>query len=138
MDRLLLDTHVVLWALDDHPKLSLKARSAITDPANEVFVSAASIWEIAIKRSLGKLQAPDSITSWVEASGFLELPVTSFHAQQAVPPPRPLRQDARGSSTGGRANHRHRRPAYPSLRRAYHDHLKGASLEAVCVTRHLT
>ena len=83
MDRLLLDTHVVLWALDDHPKLSLKARSAITDPANEVFVSAASIWEIAIKRSLGKLQAPDSITSWVEASGFLELAVTSFHAEQA-------------------------------------------------------
>ena len=82
MDRLLLDTHVVLWALDDHPKLSLRARSAITDPANEVFVSAASIWEIAIKRSIGKLQAPDSITSWVEASGFLELPVTSFHAEQ--------------------------------------------------------
>ena len=83
MDRLLLDTHVVLWALDDHPKLSLRARSAITNPANEVFVSAASIWEIAIKRSLGKLQAPDSITSWIEASGFLELPITSFHAEQA-------------------------------------------------------
>lgn len=74
---------MVLWALVDHPKLSLRARNAITDLANEVFVSVASIWEIAIKRSLGKIQAPDSITSWVEASGFLELPVTSFHAEQA-------------------------------------------------------
>lgn len=83
MQRLLLDTHVVLWALDDHPKLASEARSAITDPANEVFVSAASIWEIAIKRALGKLQAPYNIVSWIEASGFLELAVTSFHAEQA-------------------------------------------------------
>ena len=83
MQRLLLDTHVVLWALDDHPKLASEARCAITDPANEVFVSAASIWEIAIKRALGKLQAPYNIVSWIESSGFLELAVTSFHAEQA-------------------------------------------------------
>ncbi len=59
--RYLVDTHVLLWALAADPRLSAGVRRAIRDPANDVFVSAASAWEIAIKRSLGKLQAPDDL-----------------------------------------------------------------------------
>ena len=83
MERLLLDTQAVLLALADDPKLAPSARSAIADPANDVFVSAVSIWEIAIKRALGKLKAPGGIAALVEESGFQELVVTSFHAEQA-------------------------------------------------------
>ena len=83
MQRLLLDTQALLLALADNPKLAPSARSAIADPANEVFVSAVSIWEIAIKRALGKLRAPGGIATLVEESGFQELVVTSFHAEQA-------------------------------------------------------
>jgi PIN domain nuclease of toxin-antitoxin system len=74
---------VLLQALADDPGLTSDTRNAITDPANEVFVSAVSIWEIALKRSLGKLQAPDGIAFLIEESGFSELVVTSFHAEQA-------------------------------------------------------
>ena len=83
MQRLLLDTHVLLRALADAPDLAPAIRDAITDSANEVFVSAASVWEIAIKRALGKLHAPDGMASVIEESGFAELVVTSFHAEQA-------------------------------------------------------
>jgi len=83
VQRLLLDTQAVLLALADEPGLSPAARSAIADPANDVFVSAVSIWEIAIKRALGKLRAPVGIAALVEESGFQELVVTSFHAEQA-------------------------------------------------------
>ena len=69
--------------LADDPKLAPSARSAIADPANDVFVSAVSIWEIAIKRAQGKLKAPGGIAALVEESGFRELVVTSFHAEQA-------------------------------------------------------
>ena len=88
MRRLLLDTHALLWALDDDDELGEPARSAIVDPRNDVFVSAISMWEISIKRSLGKLKAPEDLLSTVEASGFRELPVTFVHADQAggLPP----------------------------------------------------
>ena len=56
---LLLDTHVVLWWLDDPAALEAPARRLIADPRNRVFVSAAVAWEITIKRQLGKLDAPD-------------------------------------------------------------------------------
>ena len=58
--KLLLDTHVVLWWLDDPLLLSQTAREVIADPVNDVLVSAAVCWEIAIKRGLGKLTAPAS------------------------------------------------------------------------------
>ena len=61
MSRLLVDTHALLWWLTDDPALSPAARDAIADPVNEPFISAASVWEIAIKRSLGKLTAPDDL-----------------------------------------------------------------------------
>ena len=92
MQRLLLDTHVLLWALDDDEGMDTAARDAIVDPRNDVFVSAASIWEISIKRSLGKLQAPDQLVSAVGESGFRELPVTFVHADQAGSLP-PLHRD---------------------------------------------
>ena len=111
MRRLLLDTHALLWVLDDDDALDESARSAIVDPDNDVFVSSISMWEISIKRSLGKLKAPEDLLSAVEASGFRELPVTFVHADQAgglpPPPPGPLRSDARGAGTGGGAHHRH-------------------------------
>ena len=83
MRRLLLDTHVFLWWLADHPRLGAQAKAAIADMANPVFISAASGWEIAIKRQLGKLSAPDNLDAAVEAAGFDHLPITFFHGEQA-------------------------------------------------------
>ena len=78
-----MDTHVLLWALESESNLSEDARQALVDPANDVFVSAVCIWEVAIKRALGKLRAPDHLAATVEAAGFSELPVTFVHAEQA-------------------------------------------------------
>ncbi|CAN5760263.1 type II toxin-antitoxin system VapC family toxin [soil metagenome] len=78
--RLLLDTHVFLWTLADDPRLSREARRAMEE-AMEVFVSAASIWEIAIKAALGKLDAdPAEFAAAIEPAGFTELPVSARHA----------------------------------------------------------
>ena len=70
MTRLLLDTHVLLWALAGDPKLGGDARLAVADPRNDVFVSAVSVWEIAIKRALGKLKVPDSLVATIAGTGF--------------------------------------------------------------------
>ncbi len=78
--RYLVDTHVLLWALAADPRLSAGVRRAIRDPANDVFVSAASAWEIAIKRSLGKLQAPDDLEEQLDRARFSALPITIQHA----------------------------------------------------------
>jgi PIN domain nuclease of toxin-antitoxin system len=75
-----LDTHAFLWWLDDPTLLSEAARQAIGDGRRAVYVSAAVIWEIVIKRSLGKLDAPDDIESAMAANRFLPLPVTVPHA----------------------------------------------------------
>jgi PIN domain nuclease of toxin-antitoxin system len=80
--RLLLDTHAVLWWLADDPALSPPARDALADPANEPLVSAVSVWEIAIKRSLGKLTAPDDLPDRIAEQGFSWLPVNTAHAWQ--------------------------------------------------------
>lgn len=77
---LLLDTHAFLWWLDDPQLLSKAARKAIGDGKSTVYVSAAVAWEIAIKRSLGKLDAPDDLEAAMEANRFLPLPVTVSHA----------------------------------------------------------
>ena len=84
MQRLLLDTHTLLWAIEDNPGLNADARSAIVDPLNDVFVSAASVWEIAIKRSLGRLEAPDNLGEEVSKAGFIELAVTIRHGELAA------------------------------------------------------
>lgn len=76
----LLDTHVFLWWADDPQLLSDAAREAIRDGKNTVYVSAAVAWEIAIKKSLGKLDAPDDLQAVITANCFLPLPVTISHA----------------------------------------------------------
>ena len=76
----LLDTHVLLWWLDDPALLSDAARRAIGDGKNTIYVSAAVAWEIAIKQALGKLQAPDNLEEVMAANRFLPLPVTVAHA----------------------------------------------------------
>lgn len=78
--RLLLDTHVFLWAVTDDEKLSAKARRLITE-AEAVFVSSASIWEASIKAGLGKLPVDiDALVAEITNSGCLELPVHAAHA----------------------------------------------------------
>ena len=82
--RLLLDTHVYLWWLQDHPRLSKAARARIIG-ASEVFVSSASIWEAAIKTGLGKLDADiDEVVGEIVKSGFRELAVTAIHAARVA------------------------------------------------------
>jgi len=77
---LLLDTHVFLWWTGDDPALGPLARAAIADRENLVFVSAATAWEIAVKRASGKLDAPGDIADWVRQDGFAELAIEIEHA----------------------------------------------------------
>ncbi len=86
--RLLLDTHVLLWSLTEPRKLSGRTRAALEDTANEVFVSAVSGWEIAVKQTLGKLEAPDDLEAGIVRHGFLLLNLTFAHAAHAgaLPP----------------------------------------------------
>jgi PIN domain nuclease of toxin-antitoxin system len=88
VNRLLVDTHALLWWLIDDAGLSPTAREALSDPATDVLVSTASVWEIAIKRALGKLSAPDDLPEHIEAQGFGWLPVEAEHAWQVrdLPP----------------------------------------------------
>lgn len=86
--RILLDTHVYLWFLADSPRLPKKARTKISQ-ADDVFVSAASIWEATIKAGLGKLDVdPADLVAGIEASGFVELPVRARHAARVDALPR--------------------------------------------------
>ena len=78
--NLLLDTHVLLWWLDDHPTLSKVARSAIADGGNLVFISAAAIWEIRIKQALGKLEIPPDFRIILDQQPCETLPITADHA----------------------------------------------------------
>lgn len=90
--RLLLDTHVFLWFLADARKLSREARSMIAT-AEAVAVSAASIWEAAIKIGTDKLDAsPDDLVAGIAASGFVELPVRAAHAARVAKLP-PIHRD---------------------------------------------
>ena len=82
--RLLLDTHAYLWWLTDDKRLSTTARDSIADVRNEIFVSAASAWEIATKQRLGKLagvpQAAARFAEMVMADGFMHLAIDHHHA----------------------------------------------------------
>ena len=78
--RLLLDTRVFLWAVAGSRRLKPAARRII-ESADQVYVSAASIWEVAIKAQLGKIEADaDQLVAAIDASGFAELPVRAAHA----------------------------------------------------------
>ena len=83
MSRLLLDTHTLLWWLSDVERLSEETHAAIADPHNDVFVSAITGWEIAVKQAKGRLVAPDNLSVLVEEKGFTPLPLTFQHAEQA-------------------------------------------------------
>ena len=78
--RLLIDTQIFIWTVLDSDSLNLKARQIMLG-ASEIFVSAASIWEIAIKVRIGKLEGnPDEFVEAIEESGFRELMISSRHA----------------------------------------------------------
>ena len=81
--RLLLDSHVVLWWLRRDSTLSRLARQAIADAESLVFVSAATVWEIAIKQNIGKLDAPADLRAQLEFHQFDSLPITQAHAYAA-------------------------------------------------------
>ncbi len=80
--NLILDTNIILWWLEDNSNLSRKYRSAISDTDNICFVSAASIWEISIKRAIGKLEIPADYLDLLLNQGFNELPVSWQHANE--------------------------------------------------------
>ncbi|SFE58597.1 type II toxin-antitoxin system VapC family toxin [Nitrosomonas sp. Nm166] len=83
MMRLLLDTHILLWALDMPERLPYSLRAQLESPSIEVYFSAASIWEIAIKAALGKVKfhySAREIADGAEITGFIEIPVSSEHA----------------------------------------------------------
>jgi len=78
--RLLIDSHVLLWHVLDDARLGLAPTAAIEADDAEVLVSTASLWEIAIKSSIGKLDAPEDLPQRIETMGFELLPVTAGHA----------------------------------------------------------
>lgn len=81
--KLLLDTHLLLWAAGEPDRLPLAALAEIENPDNELIFSAASLWEVAIKRSLGRADFtvdPRLLRRGLIDNGYLELPVTSEHA----------------------------------------------------------
>lgn len=85
--RLLVDTHLLLWAVASSSRLPRAARALIEDPANEVYYSAASIWEIAIKSALRRKDFRVDVLALLAAlprMGFVELPVTGAHAARVV------------------------------------------------------
>jgi PIN domain nuclease of toxin-antitoxin system len=81
--NLLLDTHVFLWWDKQAKALDADTRAVIADPANQIFVSAVSIWEIAIKRRLKKLDFRGSAVAAIGANGFHELPILPIDAENA-------------------------------------------------------
>ncbi len=85
--RLLLDSHILLWWLGEHARLSAHVRKTITE-AEFVYVSAISAWELAIKAAIGKLKAPGDLEAQMYANRFVPLPVTVAHAIAAGKLPR--------------------------------------------------
>ncbi len=92
--RLLLDTHTLLWWVANDPRLSGTADELLRDESHQVFVSAASAWEVATKARIGKLLAgplAQEFAAEVARQGFLPLPVTLEHGQRAGSLPGPHR-----------------------------------------------
>jgi PIN domain nuclease of toxin-antitoxin system len=81
--KVLLDTHALLWWDGGGTRLNAEARRVIADPVNQIFVSAVSIWEIAIKRRLGKLAFDGSPLAMIGANGFFEAVVTPADGEVA-------------------------------------------------------
>ena len=81
--NILLDTHVLIWSLENNSTLSDGARNAIIDGNNMVFVSSASVWEINIKKSIGKLDVPDNLLDEIKSHRFTPIDINFDHAQLA-------------------------------------------------------
>jgi PIN domain nuclease of toxin-antitoxin system len=84
---ILLDTHSLLWWLDNDDRLSRRAREAIQNPITQVLVSVGSLWEIGIKQRLGKLKASNLVNNFqkeLDDAGFVELPISGVHAIRAA------------------------------------------------------
>jgi PIN domain nuclease of toxin-antitoxin system len=81
--KLLLDTHCFLWWDAGDPRMPTSFQNAIRSSENQIYVSAVSVWEIAIKRSTGKLIFQGSVTKTLEVHEFLPLPITVDHAEFA-------------------------------------------------------
>lgn len=93
--RILLDTHLLLWAMAASRKLPRAVKSQLLDPQNDIYYSAASLWEIAIKHGLRRADFridTDALLEALGASGFLELPVTAAHAAGVAKLP-PIHKD---------------------------------------------
>ncbi|MEO7294735.1 MAG: type II toxin-antitoxin system VapC family toxin [Candidatus Limnocylindria bacterium] len=81
---LLLDAHALLWWLADDPQLDAAASRSIADPANDVLVSAATVWEIEVKRVAGRLRAPTELLDAIGQTGMDTLPVTALDGVSAA------------------------------------------------------
>ena len=86
--KLLLDTHAALWWLAADARLGAGADRALSDDTNRVLLSAAVVWEVAIKRSLGKLKAPTGLAATLVGAGAQPLPITLDHAAAVESLPR--------------------------------------------------
>lgn len=86
--NLLLDTHALIWWLEGAERLTATTRAVLADPTSSVVVSVASIWEIEIKRALGRLRAPDDVLERVAVNGYELKPITGRDAVAAGRLPR--------------------------------------------------
>lgn len=82
--RILLDSHTALWWMDDPDKIKSEARVAIADPRNQVYLSAASVWELGLKRARGILKLPDNFAELLRDDGVDELVFTHAHATRSL------------------------------------------------------
>ena len=80
MSRALLDTHVLLWWLAEPEKLSKEQFEIISSKNSQILVSVASIWEIRIKESLGKIEVPSDLVTLIKEEGFEFIPISPQHA----------------------------------------------------------
>ena len=77
MAKFLLDTHIFLWWMSDAEQLNKEVLDTISDTSNQIYISSASIWEIAIKEALGKLKVATDLNSAIEVNGFIELKISA-------------------------------------------------------------
>ena len=86
--RLLLDTHALLWWRDASPKLSVRAQAEIANFANDILISAATLWEIVVKRGVGKLRFADDLQQVIQEETFQLLPIEFAHLRELESLPR--------------------------------------------------
>jgi len=82
--RYLVDTHIFVWFVTEPEQLGVEMHDSLRDPDNEVFVSAATFWEIAMNRNRGRMRFPGDDGQELRAANFTELPVTGAHYEAAV------------------------------------------------------